>query len=317
MKINTMLHNASESADAANRLLKRAALHRVSSSILGFLVLLVAGLLGASPALHVTRLNPSAAAPATKPLKVYQLADRVDRPYEIVGVVSTTGNRGNVRTKGRAQMLAEAAAMGAEALVGYYYDDEKTASTDAWAGALAVRFLSPGSAPPLPSKAVVVIPHAAIGEDFGTGKKAQNADAIARKLARFLLAKKGYYAVFADEMLNSEFPDDLKKLDASRRLQFGNPDADFILALSLGRRHAVNILVIAGASQAVGTALYSKTANAVTWQNKATGSGGDLGAGFGLGHLFVPSAKTIQSTRAALEKAFENLPNLASPLTTH
>ena len=63
----------------------------------------------------------------------------------------------------------------------------------------------------------------------------------------------------------------------------------------------------------LGAALYSKSTNAVTWQNTASGTGGDLVAVFGLGHLFVPSAKTVESVHAALKKALNTLPNLSSP----
>ena len=286
------------------------------SKILGLVVLLALAAGCASPDLHVTRLTSGPAAFNEKPLKVYELGDKLDRPYEVLGVVSATGQRAGVRTKARKQMLAEAATLGAEALVGYYYDEETTVSTgdaDGWAGALAVKFLPIGTAAPPPSKAVVALPHALIGEDFGTGKKAQKADAIARKYARMLLAKKGCYAVLTDDKLAPGFPDGLKNLDAPDRLQFGNPDADLVLAMSLGDRHALNVLLVAGASQVVGTALYSKSANAVTWQNTASGTGGDLGAAFGIGHLFVPSAKTIRSVHAALANAFESLPDLSSP----
>ena len=287
-----------------------------SSKILGFTALLALASGCASPNLHVTRLTSGPAASNAKSLKVYELGDKVDRPYEIVGVVSATGQRAGVLSKARKALLAEAKVLGAEALIGYYEDTETTVSTgdaDGWAGALAVKFLPSGAASPAPSKAVVAIPHAVIGEDFGTGKKADKADAIARKHARLLLAQKGYYAFLTDDRLSPGFPDGLKNLDAPDRLKFGSPDADLVLAVNLGERHALNVLLVAGASQVVGTALYSKSANAVTWQNTASGAGGDLGAAFGLGHLFVPSAKTIQSVHPALKKAFETLPNLSSP----
>ena len=268
--------------------------------------------------MHVTRTAAGPTTPSGHALKVYELGDKVDRPYEIVGVVSATGNRAGVRSKARKKMLAEAATLGAEALVGYYYDDETTVSTgddDGWVGALAVKFLPSGAAAPAPCKAVVALPHTVIGEDLGTGKKAQKADAIARKHARLLLAKKGYYAVFVDEQISPTFPDGLKSLSATDRMKYGSPEADQVLAVTLGKRHALNILLIAGASQVVGTALYSKSANAITWQNSAGAVAGDLGVSWGLGHLFVPSAKTVQSVHAALVKAFETLPDLSQPTT--
>ncbi len=272
----------------------------------------------ATPQMHVTRC---AAGPTTRngqALKVYELGDPVDRPYEILGVVSASGQRAGVLSKARKLMLAEAATLGAEALVGYYYDDEKTVATgdaDGWSGALAVKFLPSGAAAPAPSKAVVALPHTVIGENFGTGKNAEKADAIARKHARLLLAKKGYYAVLTDDKLAPGFPDGLKSLSAADRVKYGSPEADLVLAVNLGDRHAFNAILVAAASQAVGTALYSKTADGVTWQN--TGKGGsfditELGAAWGIGNLFVPSAKTVRSVHAGLVKALETLPDLSS-----
>ena len=291
----------------------------LTTKTLGFAVLLALASGCASPDLHVTRLTSGPAVPTENHLKVYELGDSVARPYEIVGVVSATGQRAGVRSKARKKMLSEAANLGAEALVGYYYEEETTVSTgdaDGWAGALAVRFLPTGAAAPAPAKAVVALPHAAIGADFGTGRKAEKADAIARKHARLLLAKKGYYAVLTDDKLAPGFPDGLVSLNATARMNYGSPDADLVLAVNLGDRHAFNAILVAAASQVVGTALYSKSANAVTWQNKGKGGSFDIteiGATWGIGHLFVPSAKTIRSVHAALANAFESLPDLSSP----
>lgn len=292
---------------------------------LSFAILLFSGC--ATPNLHVTRTVPGTSAPVGRAVKVYEIGERVDRPYEVVGVVSVTGQRAGVRSKARKQLLAEAAALGADALVGYYYDEEITAPTgdaDGWAGALAVKFLPAGSPAPAPSKAVVALPHTILGPDFGTGRKAEKADAIARKHARMLLAKKGYYAVLTDDRHAPGFPDGLKSLSAADRANYGSPDADLVLAVNLGARNAFNAILVAAASQAVGTALYSKSANAVTWQNAGKGTsfnpidtattaavGGILGLAVeGTAHALVPSAKTVQSVHAALARAFETLPDL-------
>ena len=305
-------------------------MNRMASKILGFVALLALASGCVSPNVHVTRLTSGPAASIEKSLKVYELGDKMDRPYEILGVVSATGQRAGVRSQARKKMLAEAATLGAEALVGYYYDEETTVDTgdaDGWAGALAVKFLPSGAAAPAPSKAVVVLPHAVIGKDLGTGKKAQKADAIARKHARLLLAKKGYYAVLTDDKLSPGFPDGSESLNAADRMNYGSPDADLVLAVTLGERHAFNIILAAAASQAMGTALYSKSANAVVWQNTGSGDSFDLAEVIGIGvasgivglaalgtaHLFVPSAKTVRSVHAALVKAFDTLPDLSSP----
>lgn len=68
--------------------------------------------------------------------------------------------------------------------------------------------------------------------------------------------------------------------------------------------------------------MYSKSSKAITWDSTAKGQyydagieallvAGPLGSAMnGLGHLFVPSAKTVTSVHAALVKAFETLPDL-------
>jgi hypothetical protein len=297
-------------------------MNRVISNIVGLaaLVALMSGCI--SPDMHVTRLTTeTTTAPVIeKPLKVYELGDKVDRPYEIVGVISATGNRGGVLSKGRKKILAEASTLGADALVGYYYDDEKIVANIGWAGALAVRFQTVGTSSQVPSKAVVLLPHTVIGKDLATGKKAEKMDAISRKLARYQLAKKGYYAVLVNEEIGTGFPDYLKKMKDADRLNYGSIEGDLVLAVTLGDRHAFNVLLVAAASQALGAAIYSKSANDVTWQNAARGNSFDFmrdtGLLSGVAHLFVPSAKTIESIRIALEQAFETLPNLGTPPTS-
>ena len=95
--------------------------HRPTAIVpLALAVLLLSGC--GTPTVHVTRSAPGPAVRVGKVQKVYALGDRVDRPYEILGVVSATGNRAAVRSKARKLMLTEAETLGAEALVGYYYD---------------------------------------------------------------------------------------------------------------------------------------------------------------------------------------------------
>lgn len=199
----------------------------------------------------------------------------VDRPDEILGVVSAMGNRASVRSKAHQRMLTEAQTLGAEALVGYSYDQAITVSTgnaDGWVSALAVRFLPAGSPAPAPSKAVVALPPTVIAEDLGTGRK----------------------------------PD--------------KTGAESVMIVTLGERHAFNAVLVVKASQAMAAAMYSKSAKAITRKSTATGEMLDVpnliteGLGgqaiVGIGHAYVPSAKTVTSVHAGLAKAFETLPDL-------
>ncbi len=293
-------------------------LNRSTSKVLSLALLLALAAGCASPNMHVTRLTSRPATSTEKP-RIYNLGDQVDRPYEILGVVSASGQRAGVRVKAQKKMLAEAASLGAEALVGYYYDEETTVPTDdadGWSSALAVRFLPAEATAPAPSKAVVALPHTVVGKDFGSGKKAEKADAITRKHARLLLAKKGYYAVLVDDRLAPGFPDVLVGLNGTERMQYGTSEADLVLAVTLGDRSAFNVILASNASQALGMALYSKSGNAVTWQNTGSGSSFDpleLGAAYGIAALIAPSGKTIRSVHAALVQAFATLPDLTSP----
>ncbi len=56
----------------------------------------------------------------------------------------------------------------------------------------------------------------------------------------------------------------------------------------------------------------------MTWSNAGKGGSFDLtelGLVWGIGDLFVPSAKAVRSVDAALVRAFETLPDLTQPLT--
>lgn len=285
--------------------------------MLGFAVLLAMVSGCVYPDMHVTRLTPGPAAPTGKPSKIYEVGDKVERPYEVIGVVSASGQHGGVQTWAKKKMLAEAATLGADALVGYYYDDETStmiAGVDGWAGALAVRFLPSGAVAAAPSKAVIALPHVFTAKDLGTGNKAEKADAIARKHARYLLAMKGYYAVLVNDHLAPGFPDSLTSLSPTDRLKYGSPDADLVLAITLGERKAFNAFLVVASSQALGTALYAKSSNSVTWQNAGGGDSSQfVGVAGGIAHIFVPSSKNTPAVHEALKAAFDTLPDLTSP----
>jgi hypothetical protein len=267
--------------------------------------------------MYVSRVGDPAPPAAPSTVQVFEAGAPVPQSYEILGVVSAAGNRGGVRTKARKSIIAGAAALGANAVVGYYYDDEIDSSTAAWAGGLAVRLLPPGTPRPAPAKAVVVIPRVALGGDVAAGRKAAKTDDMARKQARYQLLQKGYYAWLVEEEIPADFPDTLKALPPDALRDLGSPDADLVLGLGLGDKHGVNALLVVGESRQVAVVLFSKSKGEVVLQNAATGKYNEVLIGTGiaesLGHVFVPSARTIRSLGIGLAKAFEPLPDLTAP----
>lgn len=266
--------------------------------------------------MYVSRVGNPASRVAPSAVKVFEVGAAAPASYEILGVVSAAGNRGGVRTRARRAIIAGAAALGADAVMGYYYDDEIDSSTAAWAGGLAVRLLPPGTPRPAPARAVVAIPHVALGEDVAAGRKAAKTDDIARKQARYQLLQKGYYAWLVEEQIPAGFPETLKSLPPDALRDVGSPDADLVLGLGLGDKHSVNALLVVGESRQVAVVLFSKSKGEVLLQNTATGNYNEVLIGTGLaeslGHVFVPSAKTIRSLGLGLAKAFEPLPDLTT-----
>jgi hypothetical protein len=262
--------------------------------------------------LKVSRLKVGPSPAAVGEVKMYRLEKPPGRPYEVLGVVSAVGNRLSARSgKTIKLMQSEAAAMGAEALVAYYYDDEKNTTTEAWAGALAVKFLPPGSAgQPVPVPCVVVVPRFAKPEELAQNKKARRTEEAARKWARFLLARKGYYAFLTDDVFPGVTGPPLNELLNEKRLQFGRPEADRILELRFLDKTGVSIGLLTTEYNHLAALLHSKTGGTAALWTSSAGAATTVG---GLADVFVPSAKTIESVRWALESAFKRLPDLSTP----
>ncbi|MHC1764094.1 MAG: hypothetical protein AB9869_07290 [Verrucomicrobiia bacterium] len=232
-------------------------------------------------------------------------------------------------------MVEQAAAMGADKLIKYYYDDNNVAPSggpDCWSQALAVKFLPAGSPQPPPSRAVVTLPPIIVGDVTGSAKKAERAASIARKFARLALAQKGYYALHIDEPVPQDFPSNLKSAPPAVRAAFGSPDADLIIPISLGRTTGWNILFATGASASLEAAAYSKSANEIIWRSTGQGTSSSahaspevaLAAGIGgvglelvgtsIAHMILPSAKSIPAVWNGLEQTFQTLPDLSTPV---
>lgn len=274
----------------------------------------------ASATVKISRVNPAPAPAEKNSVRIYKLGDKVSRPYEILGVVSAVGQRPSANSgKARDIMTREAAAMGAEALIWFYYDENNVAPSggpECWSQALAVKFLPEGTPPRAPSRGVAAIPQIIIGEEAGSAKKAAKTAEIVRKFARLALAQKGYYALLIEEQIPQEFPNNLKRQDQAGRNAFGSSDADAVLPITLGKVTGWNALFASGATSSLDAALFSKSANQVTWTSTARGANtsAHIGTGpvEGVAHLFVPSAKTIPAVASGLQLTFESLPDIST-----
>lgn len=276
--------------------------------------LVVCGPPASAVELKITRWKPATGPGAAQEVKVYKLENDPGRPYEILGVVSVVGNRLSARSgKTLKQMQAAAATLGAEALVGYYYDDEINTTTEAWAGALAVTFLADGSAAPRPpAGCVVVVPHFTAPEDLAKSKKARRTEDSARKWARFILARKGYYAFLVDDLYPAVAGAGLHDLPQEKLLRFGRAEADRVLELRFLSKTGVSVGLLNAEDITVAASLHSKTGGAAaTWSSAGVGSS-VVG---GIADAFVPSAKTIESMRWGLEATFKPLPDISAPLS--
>jgi hypothetical protein len=278
------------------------------------LSLLLAGC--ASPTLKISRLNPGPARTEKNPAPMHKLEEKVTRPYEILGVVSAIGNRPSANSgKARRIMAEEAAAMGAEALIGFYYDENHVAPSggpDCWSQALAVKFLAEPAPAKRPSPGVVAIPHIFIGENAGSPTKVERTAAIVRKFARLALAQKGYYALLVDEHLPQEFPNNLKSQSPTTRNAFGSSDADAVVAIALGGVTSWNAWLVSGASTSLVAGIFSKSANKVTWSGGAVSAAAGAGLFEGLSHALLPTGRAIPAVWKGLQQTFASLPEIST-----
>jgi hypothetical protein len=212
-------------------------------------------------------------------------------------------------------MKKEAAAMGADMLVGFNQGTEKLTARS-WSTAIAVKTRDPGDAsPPRLCDFCVAVPHSLIPSDASKGVKTGKDDSFIQKLAQYHLAQKGYYSISVDVQPPDPFEVGLSALQAGDLAKYGDDDCDLIFGLFVVKSQGFAAVLITKHDTELEVALYSKSQKKVIWRNTAAGEYNNLALGLGLvgwAELLVPSSKRAHAIDAALGKAFETLPEVST-----
>jgi hypothetical protein len=311
-----------------NNLAKQTSISK-AGTILGICVLgwLLNGC-STAPIIKATRATPGPDAAAGKSVKVFAQNEKPAGSYEVLGAVSALpAIRGIMYIAGDNKVVVkymknEASAMGADMLIGFNKGNEKM-TAKSWSTAIAAKMRDSGDASPSRrGDFCVAIPHSLIPLDVSKGSKARKDDAFIQKLAQYHLAQKGYYSISIDGQLPDPFEAGLSALPAGDLAKYGGDDCDLILGVQLVRSKGVAAGVFTIQNTELETALYSKSQNKVIWKNTAAGEylahfldfnpGGLL---VGMAEWLVPSSKRANALDAALDKAFQTLPDVSTKTT--
>lgn len=270
--------------------------------------------------LKATRLGvspPASASGANRNVELYRQGERGPESYEVLGVVTGVSSGPRPDEKPIIDTLkGEAAAMGADALVGYYsntgvrpgkgWANRNAFENVVWSSALAVRVLSSEQPPAKRGADVVVfIPRAAFGKEEYSESVAGKLDQLARKQAQLYLAEKGYYALLANEWRAGA--GDADASEAAPRTVDGLP-VTRVLDLRFVGGSWFTLLVMTSESVALDGTLYRRDADQkrVEWRGSGSGSG-TLGW---ILNLVVPDAKREMALQGALRAMFQSLPDM-------
>lgn len=275
---------------------------------------------GTTASIKTTKLGTGLAPSGNRNLDVVKAGFPVSRPYEILGVVSVIGEINKVtgptyfrhEEPVRAKMVEEAAAMGADAMIGYYYEVGMPGSVvmDSFTCALAVKYVDVGEVPKKPAAPCVVAIPRVVFNSSAAGKGADNAEKVARSSARLALAKKGYYGVLAEESVpktvSAEYFDSLDEETMSR---FGGNDADLVLAIQFVERKKSSIVLVSSDATTVDLVLYSKSQKRCIW--RGYGEKAVIAAGM-INTLLLSQFQSEQAIVGAMLGACESLPAIST-----
>lgn len=279
--------------------------------------LLLAGC--AAPTISTTKLRDGVTPAHPGPMRVYKVGQTPQAPFEVIGVVSAHSTyKGDVPwSKGALKkMQRAAAALGADALVGYYANHLSAMTcTFGWSSALAVRTLKPGEQASAATQDYrIAIPHAQVASDVAEGGKAQKLEKWTRELAQYCLTTKGYYAELVDQPLPNAFEQGFAGMTDAELDRYGGPATDRILGVELVGSKGVNVGIGVGAKSSLEAATFRKSKKTRDWSTAASGgmaAAHAIGAA-GLADLFAPSAKRIESIENAVENTLREFPAIAT-----
>lgn len=274
-----------------------------------------------APFIKSTWVTPGPDAAERKSVKIYAKNEKPPGSYQLLGAVSTLpSSHGLMYIAGDNSVVVnymknEASAMGADMLIGFNQGTEKLTARS-WSTAIAARTRDPGdTSPPRPGDFCVAVPHSLIPSDASKGVKTGKDDSFIQKLAQYHLAQKGYYSISVDVQPPDSFEAGLSALPGEGLAKYGGDDCDLIFGLLVVKSQGFGAVVLTMQNSELEVALYSKSQRKVIWRNRATGAyaDGPLGAGLlGWAELFVPSSKRACAIDAALDKAFETLPEVST-----
>lgn len=241
------------------------------------LLLLVSGC--ASTMSVTTRFVPGPDLDRTRPIKVFKIDEKAPDDYEILGVVTTlveTGmNRASYMEQDRLNALQEdAAAMGADAIVGYYIN--KTRITPVtysyWSSGLAARVRRDGQNPVNPPIVYrVVLPKGITGKVVDNKEDAEFMDAAARTIAQGVLARHGFYAIQIEESTPDPVLESFQAMDDARLSKYGGPETDYVLATKFLSKSYTTVVLATSESVGIESTLYSKSQRKAILQGAGAG----------------------------------------------
>jgi len=262
-----------------------------------------------SPMIKTTRLNPGPDATETKTVTVYKQGGAAPSNYEVLGVVTAVAFGALSESSALKKLKAEAAAMGADALVGFYMGFVEGENVQLWASALAARVLPAGqNVASRKGDFFAAVPHTLLEKDVATGGRAVKLDDAARKFAQFHLSKKGYYAVLVEQPMPDPFEGSFQAMDDAGLGKYGGAEADLVLGVQFVAKSSGTVVLVSAVELTLETALYSKSQKKATWHGTGTGSAW-TGMFINIG---APNTKRLMAIQAAMEKAFESLPDIST-----
>jgi hypothetical protein len=247
-------------------------------------------------------------------VRVFKRGQTPPQPYEILGAVGSVARGKGMKyvpeKKALKLMKAEAAAMGANALVGFFADDDRTHSSAWWAASLAVRMPPAADSEPVERQPVVVAVPLAVFDEANTNQTAASLQRISQRFAEYYLIGKGYYPHSLGRTLELTVSA-LKAMPEAELKTCGGPDADFLLLLNhttTSRRYSLIVNSSADAYEAV---LFSKRTREVVWQN--TGAGGVTEGILSsmIINPFWPNRTKVLRTNAAMGELMKTAPEVA------
>jgi hypothetical protein len=255
--------------------------------------------------------------PVARPdqVKVFKRGETPPEPYEILGTVGSVAMGKGMKyvppKKALKQMKTEAASMGANTLVGFFADDDRTHSSAWWAAALAATMPSPGAQAVPDRKPIVVALPRPTFEEPTTNASPKSPERTCQRFAEYSLIARGYYPQTLDGPLPLTFSE-LKTLPEAELMACGGPDTDLILLINHTGTSRRYYLLVNSRGDTYEAVLFSKRSRQVVWEQAGGGGATEGIIDKGITGLFWPGRSTMLRTHAAFTDLFKTLPDVST-----